>query len=180
VLEVAVGTGLNLSLYQWSKLTGLTGIDLSEGMLQEAAVRVLGIPGVSILEQGQTPETHWRGDETISSSSSNSNSSRSSRGTRSSSATDDVSVKLMQADVARLPFDSDTFDVVLDTFSLCVFPDPGAALAEMARVLRPGGQLLVLEHSRSDNPVLGAYQVGHDEVVLCPTCCACMRGRSRS
>ena len=47
---------------------------------------------------------------------------------------------------------------VVDTFSLCVFPDPGAALRSMAACLRPGGTLLLLEHSRSTLVPLGWYQ----------------------
>ena len=49
-------------------------------------------------------------------------------------------------------------NAVVDTFSLCVFPDPGAALRSMAACLRPGGTLLLLEHSRSSLAPLGLYQ----------------------
>jgi ubiquinone/menaquinone biosynthesis C-methylase UbiE len=49
-------------------------------------------------------------------------------------------VRFVQADATRLPFPSASFDAVLDTFSLCVLGDAApAALAEMARVLRPNG-----------------------------------------
>lgn len=66
----------------------------------------------------------------------------------------------MQADATALPLPTSSFDCVVDTFSLCVIPDPLSALKEMARVVKPGGKVLLLEHARSDNPILGAYQVG--------------------
>lgn len=134
VLEVGVGTGLNLPMYTWSNVTSLTGVDLSAGMLQEAALRVENsLPRVRLLAASSSSSSSGDGDG--------------------------ASVRLVQADVAQLPFPDDSFDVVTDTFSLCVFPAPEAALGELLRVLRPGGSLLLLEHTRSDNPLLGAYQV---------------------
>lgn len=76
-------------------------------------------------------------------------------------------VRFLVADAASLQFPDGSFDCVLDTFSLCVFEQPGRAVREVARVLRKGGRLLLLEHTRSDNPLLGAYQVrGHGQGVL--------------
>mmetsp|Transcript_30167 Transcript_30167/g.57934 ORF Transcript_30167/g.57934 Transcript_30167/m.57934 type:complete len:278 (-) Transcript_30167:321-1154(-) len=65
---------------------------------------------------------------------------------------------LLQGNVESLPFENESFDTVVDTFSLCVYPDPLAALMSMRRVVRSGGRILLLEHNRSPNGVLGAYQ----------------------
>jgi len=57
-------------------------------------------------------------------------------------------VPLVAADALRLPFADAAFDAVTISFGLRNVSDPDAALAEFARVTRPGGQLLVCEFSR--------------------------------
>jgi SAM-dependent methyltransferase len=49
-------------------------------------------------------------------------------------------------DARRLPFDAARFDTVVCCLVLCTIPEPARAVRELARVLRPGGQLLFLEH----------------------------------
>ena len=102
-LEVAVGTGLNIPFYGAD--VDVTGIDLSDGMLEVARkkVRELG-----------------RSD-----------------------------VELLEADAQDLPFEAGSFDSVVCTFSLCGIPDPALAVAEMRRVLRPAGRLILVDHVRS-------------------------------
>jgi ubiquinone/menaquinone biosynthesis C-methylase UbiE len=53
---------------------------------------------------------------------------------------------LRQGDAQALPFPDASFDTVVCTISLCSIPDDRGAVAEMKRVLRPGGQLLLLDH----------------------------------
>lgn len=115
VLEVGVGTGINLPLYNRGLVTSVTGVDLSQGMLDQATRRIESA-GIS----------HW--------------------------------ANLQTGDVTALPFGDAEFDTVVDTFSLCVFRQPAEALAEMARMIRPNGRLLLLEHSRSGLPLLGWWQ----------------------
>lgn len=64
----------------------------------------------------------------------------------------------VQGSVDSLSFPDSFFDVVIDTFSMCVFSDPLKAVSEMKRVLKNDGKLLLLEHTRSQLPGLGAYQ----------------------
>jgi ubiquinone/menaquinone biosynthesis C-methylase UbiE len=60
-----------------------------------------------------------------------------------------LDVELRQGDAHRLPFDDASFDSVVCTYSLCNIPDPRLAVAEMRRVLVPGGKLILLDHIRS-------------------------------
>lgn len=67
--------------------------------------------------------------------------------------------ELVQTGAEELPFDDNSFDTVTAAFVHCTIPQPRLALREIARVLRPGGQYLFLEHVRSpDNRVLAAFQ----------------------
>jgi SAM-dependent methyltransferase len=61
-----------------------------------------------------------------------------------------VPVRLVQAPAEYLPFDDASFDTVVSTLVLCTVTDPQRAVAEAARVLRPGGRLLFLEHVRAE------------------------------
>jgi len=67
-------------------------------------------------------------------------------------------VEVVQAPADRLPFPDDTFDTAVFTLVLCTVPDQAAALAEAARVLRPGGKLLFVEHVRAEEPGLARWQ----------------------
>jgi len=58
----------------------------------------------------------------------------------------------------RLPADDGSVDTVVSTLVLCTVHDPLASVAEIRRVLRPGGRLLFLEHVRSTDPELARTQ----------------------
>lgn len=61
-------------------------------------------------------------------------------------------VEIVDARAEALPFPDATFDTAIVTFALCSVDAPDTALAEIARVLRPGGRLLFLEHVRDADP----------------------------
>jgi ubiquinone/menaquinone biosynthesis C-methylase UbiE len=69
-----------------------------------------------------------------------------------------MDVSFLLADAEALPFPDETFDTVVSSLSTCTFPDPVAALKEMARVCRPTGKVLLLEHGRSDREWLARFQ----------------------
>lgn len=111
VLEVAVGTGLNLPSYPPG--VEITGIDLSPQMLAIARKRAADLG---------------------------------------------IAADLREGDAHALPFPDESFDTVLCTYSLCNIPDVDRAVAEMRRVLRPGGRLVLVDHVRSTNRVAYAIQ----------------------
>jgi len=123
VLELAVGTGLNLPYYK--RVKSLTAIDLSPGMLEKAEEKFRGLDRNII-------DVSYSANE---------------------------NVKFEVANVESLPYEDETFDYVVDTFSMCVFEKPDVALREAKRVLKKGGKLLLFEHSRAKgNALLSAYQ----------------------
>jgi len=69
----------------------------------------------------------------------------------------DLSVELREMDVQNLDFPDHSFDTVFATFVFCSVPDPVDGLRELRRVCRPSGRLLLLEHMRPENFVLGLF-----------------------
>jgi ubiquinone/menaquinone biosynthesis C-methylase UbiE len=75
---------------------------------------------------------------------------------RSESVSFPIQIKQVSAEI--LPFHDRTFDCVVSTWTLCTIPDPVNALREIRRVLKPTGQFLFLEHGRSENDKIAAWQ----------------------
>ena len=67
-------------------------------------------------------------------------------------------VRVVEAPAERLPFDDDSFDTAVAALVLCTVTDPRAALDEIARVLKPGGRFIFLEHVRAEDPGLARWQ----------------------
>jgi ubiquinone/menaquinone biosynthesis C-methylase UbiE len=63
-----------------------------------------------------------------------------------------VPVRVVSGVAGQLPVESDSVDAAIASLVLCTIPDGPGALAEMRRVLKPGGELRFLEHVRSDRP----------------------------
>lgn len=113
ILEVGVGSGLNLVHYDPARVREVVGIDPSQGMLRRAVRRRAGIT---------------------------------------------VPVLLVRAEAEQLPFPAESFDSAVATLVFCTIPDPRAALAELARLLKPGGAFFFLEHVASDHPAIRRWQ----------------------
>ena len=82
-----------------------------------------------------------------------------------------MNVSFLLADAEALPFSAKTFDTVVSSLSTCTFPNAVAALAEMARVCRTDGKILLLEHGRSDREWLGRWQDRHADQFVKPLGC---------
>lgn len=69
-----------------------------------------------------------------------------------------LDVELMPLSAETIPVEDARFDTVVLTYTLCSIPDPVAALAEMKRVLRPGGTLIFCEHGLAPDVAVTAWQ----------------------
>ncbi len=82
-------------------------------------------------------------------------------------AAEEVSYKctIIQEDVEKLAFETNQFDTVVSTLSMCSYPHPEFVLEQMARWCKPGGQILLFEHGISSNKVAARLQKKLDPIL---------------
>jgi len=110
VLEIGVGSGVNLPLYS-SRASEILGVEPHPRLLNMASSK-----------KGRVP------------------------------------TKLIEGSAESLPFETSSVDTVVTTWTLCTIPDVAKGLAEMRRVLKPGGQLLFVEHGLSPDHSVRKWQ----------------------
>ena len=113
VLEVGMGSGLNLPFYDARRVTKVWGLEPSPEMSKMASAVVEAVA---------------------------------------------FDVEFVSAGGEQIPLDSESFDTVLMTFTLCTIPDAERALREIARVLKRGGQLLFCEHGAAPDAGVRRWQ----------------------
>jgi ubiquinone/menaquinone biosynthesis C-methylase UbiE len=89
-----------------------------------------------------------------------------------------VQVRVRDGLADPLPLEDGGFDAAIASLVLCTVPDPGRALGELRRVLKPGGELRFLEHVRSDRPRKARLQARLDRSGIWPRLgggCHCAR-----
>ena len=110
VLEIGIGSGLNLAHYG-KAVESVVGVDPAEELTTKARERAAAI---------------------------------------------DAPVDVIGVSGESIPVESESFDTVVCTWTLCSIPDPEPAVAEMYRALKPGGRLIFVEHGRAEEP--GVYK----------------------
>ena len=125
-LEVGAGTGRNINYYPSSSVDRVVLMDTSDKMLSEARKK--------IRELSLSSTTKEEEEEGSSSK---------------------PQFACIEGDSSSLDdFPENSFDTVIDTFGLCSYDDPVKVLKEMARVCKPEGKILLLEHGRSNHLTL--------------------------
>ena len=69
-----------------------------------------------------------------------------------------VPVKLIEGSAESIPLDAGAVDTIVTTWTLCTIPDVAKALSEMRRILKPGGQLLLVEHGLAPDEKVRRWQ----------------------
>ena len=77
-----------------------------------------------------------------------------------------ITPDLRIGDVQALEFPDASFDSAIATFVFCSVPDPVLGLRELKRVVKPGGQVLLLEHMRSQNEMVGLFMDALNPLVV--------------
>ena len=113
VLEIGIGTGLNLGVYDADRVSTIVGVDPAAQMQGLARQRAAAI---------------------------------------------DIPVEMIALELGQIQAADASFDSIVCTFTLCTIPDPLAALQEMRRVLKPGGQFLFGEHGRAPDLKVRVWQ----------------------
>lgn len=113
VLEVGLGSGLNLAFYDPEKVSSIVGVDPAAQMQPLARTHAANIS---------------------------------------------IPVEVLAVDVHGIDAQTDRFDTIVMTFTLCSIKDPLPALREMARVLKPSGRLLFCEHGLAPDPSVARFQ----------------------
>ncbi len=113
VLEVGIGPGHNLALYDPCQVTRVIGADPVAEMTERAADAIARAP---------------------------------------------VPVEMLHASAEDLPLENGQADTAVLTFTACTIPRVEEGLAELRRILRPGGRLLFLEHGLSPDPEVARWQ----------------------
>lgn len=113
VLELGIGSGLNLAYYDPQRVRGVWGVDPSAELRGKAAERAAACP---------------------------------------------VAVELVGLSGGEIQMDDDSFDTVVMTYTLCSIDDKAGALAQMRRVLKPGGRVLFVEHGRAPDAAVARLQ----------------------
>ncbi|MCR9104841.1 MAG: class I SAM-dependent methyltransferase [Gammaproteobacteria bacterium] len=113
VLEIGIGTGLNLPFYNPANVKKVIGLDPSAKSWELAADRAAAL---------------------------------------------DFELEFIGLPGEDIPLDDNSVDSIVVTYSLCTIPDPVAALMGMARVLKPGGELVFSEHGAAPDPGVARWQ----------------------
>ncbi|MDI9245422.1 class I SAM-dependent methyltransferase [Marinobacter sp. CHS3-4] len=113
VLEVGIGSAINLEFYRPDQVDLVYGLEPSHGMRRKAAANLAKSP---------------------------------------------IKVEWLDLPGEKIPLADSSVDTVLLTFTLCTIPDAHQALLEMRRVLKPGGELLFLEHGESPDEGVCKWQ----------------------